>query len=471
MRPRTGSRSTAPQGAGVASLTGRRRLLGSLAVLAAGASLGMPALARRRSERVLVVGAGMAGLAAARSLADRGYDVVVIEARDRIGGRVWTSRQWADAPIDLGASWIHGVRGNPLTPLAGAAGAPTVLTSYDSYRLYAPSGGPLDADTERMLDSFWRQVAAAIRRGQRAEVDRAVRETVHDELGWSQLSGLEQQLVEFALNDAEQEYGGSADRLSTWWFDSDAGFRGEDALFPQGYDAIPTWLAAGLDVRTGQRVREIRHSGAGASVVAEGATFTGDRVIVTLPLGVLQAGTIRFDPELPADKTAAIDALGMGLLDKVCLRFPEVFWSQDHDWHERVPPRPGRWQAWVSLARPTGQPILMGFNAADFAARTERWSDRRIVRQAMRALRAMFGAGIPDPTEAQITRWGQDPFSLGAYSYYAVGSRPATRDRLAASVEDRLFFAGEATSRRYFGTVHGAYLSGLAAAGEIAAIP
>lgn len=111
----------------------------------------------------------------------------------------------------------------------------------------------------------------------------------------------------------------------------------------------------------------------------------------------------------------------------------------------------------------------MGFNAADFGREIEAWTDAAIVGSAMQTLRRIFGRHIPEPLDVQITRWAADPFAYGSYSFNALGSTPSMRDDLARSVGRRLFFAGEATERRYFGTVHGAYLSGLRAAQEVMA--
>ncbi|MBH2034003.1 MAG: FAD-dependent oxidoreductase, partial [Pseudomonadales bacterium] len=124
----------------------------------------------------------------------------------------------------------------------------------------------------------------------------------------------------------------------------------------------------------------------------------------------------------------------------------------------------GKWSQWLNLGRLTGQPILLGFNAGDFGGEIEAWSDAQIVASAMQRLRQLFGNSIPEPIGYQITRWSQDPFSYGAFSFFKLGSTPVMRDDLAAPIGNRLFFAGEATHKQMFATVHGAYLSGIKAA-------
>lgn len=202
--------------------------------------------------------------------------------------------------------------------------------------------------------------------------------------------------------------------------------------------------------------------------LTDGARIAADHVICTVPLGVLQSGKIRFTEALEPARQAAINGLRMGLLNKCWLRFDRVAWPDDVDWIGWMGPNPGYWGEWVSLARGLGAPVLLGFNAADAAAEVETLSDRDTIAAAHDALRAMFGARFPAPIAAQVTRWGQDPFSLGSYSFNAVGTSPATRQALAgAEWEGQLWFAGEATSRGYFGTAHGAVLSGQSVAQEI----
>lgn len=124
----------------------------------------------------------------------------------------------------------------------------------------------------------------------------------------------------------------------------------------------------------------------------------------------------------------------------------------------------------MSFKRAAQLPVLLGFNAADYGRKIEAWSDEQIVASAMKTLKTIFGANIPQPIDWQVTRWASDPFARGAYSYHALGSTPRMRDALASSLSRRLFFAGEATNRDHFGTAHGAYLSGLQAARDVLSI-
>lgn len=420
-------------------------------------------------RRVIVVGAGISGLAAARHLADHGHEVLVLEARDRIGGRVWTSDRWADAPVDLGASWIHGIDHNPIAALAAKAKARTVATSYENGTDYFTDGRRIDDGGDAAIRRWRHAIAKALQAAQDDDTDASVRSVVERALRWPALSEHDRSLIAYVLNDYEQEYAGSADELSSQYFDSDARLKGKDVLFPGGYRAITDWLAAGLSIQTGQVVRQIDWSRGGVTVGTGHGTFQADHVVVTLPLGVLQSGAVEFGPGLPAAKRDAIAKLGMGVLNKCYLRFPKVFWP-DTDWLTYVPgaSRHGQWEEWLNAARATGKPVLLGFNAAAFGRAVEGWSDADMVAGAMRTLTTMFGRDIPAPLDYQITRWASDPYALGAYSFNKLGSTPAMRDQLAAGIDGRVHFAGEATHRHSFATVHGAYLSGVRAAKDIA---
>ncbi|WP_230211146.1 flavin monoamine oxidase family protein [Streptomyces kaniharaensis] len=421
---------------------------------------------------VIVVGAGISGLAAARYLAGKGKDVLLLEARNRIGGRIWTSEQWAGVPVDLGASWIHGTDKNPITDLANKAGARMVTTDSESATDYLANGHQADDAAEQAIQRWRKATAQALATNQdknEDQKDTSVRSVVERALNWPTLSNDDKSLVSFALNDYEHEYAGSVNDMSALYFDSDKKINGKDVLFPGGYHQITDLLAKGLTVRTEHVVQQIDWDSGGVTVTTDKGAFQGDHVVVTLPLGVLQSGTVKFGPGLPADKQAAIGKLGMGVLNKCYLRFPKVFWA-DTDWLMCVPnlDKYGQWEQWINGNRAVGQPVLLGFNAADFGRTIEGWSDAQIVAGAMGTLKTIYGGNIPQPTDFQITRWASDPYARGSYSFNKVGSTPAMRDQLAARIGDRVHFAGEATQRDSFATVHGAYLSGIRAAEEIA---
>lgn len=441
----------------------RRTLLAALAALTAS-----PSCAARARGRTIVIGAGVAGLAAARALTDAGQEVEVIEARSRIGGRVWTSRLWPDLPVDMGASWIHGTRGNPLTDLADRAGARTVVTSYDRSLTLDADGRSLDFD--RVLAPAARLVEIAQTAAAAEDVDVSLAHAIERSSAWQRADRAMRRRVRAWINSTvEHEYAGDWTEVSAQRFDEGEAFSGEDVLFPAGYDRIATYLARGLTLRLGQAVTALAPRGTGVAVtLGSGEVLTADRAIITVPLSVLRAGQIRLAEALAPDRQAAIDSLGMGLLNKCWLRFDRVAWPDDVDWIGWLGPRDGHWAEWISLAGVTGAPVLAGFNAASAAHEIEDLDDAATRDAAHQALRAMFGSDFPAPLDAQVTRWSRDALALGSYSFNAVGTGAASRQTLGGTDWDgRLVFAGEATSASHPGTVHGALLSGLEAAAGV----
>lgn len=422
----------------------------------AGLALARPAMAAIRGKTVAVVGAGMAGLAAARALADAGADVTIYEARTRIGGRVQTSRLWPDLPCDLGASWIHGTRGNPIAALARAAGAGLVKTRYDSAASFLRgklADSPFDA---------WDWVSAA----QDLGADLSLQDAITALPDYADLSAQEKRDLRAALHrEIEHEYGGDWGQISALWLDAGREFRGGDVLFPQGYGQVVDHVAKGLAIQANARVEQVQAAPRGVVLrFAGGQSIRADAAIVTLPLGVLQAGDVVFDPPLSPARQAAIAALGMGLYNKIFLRFDTALDLPVVDWLEHLDASDLRFSEWVNLSHVLDAPALLGFNAAETARGVEALDDAATIAAATDALRAMLGRAAPAPVAAQITRWGRDGFARGSYSFHRYGAGQGARaDLFGADWGGRIAFAGEAASADYPSTVHGAWVSGLAA--------
>ncbi len=412
----------------------------------------------------------MAGLGAARVLHDAGVRVTVIEARDRTGGRTYTSHLWPDLPVDMGASWIHGTEGNPVTTLARAQGLKITPTSYKRSLTFDQHGRRIEF--RKPARKALSLVSAARRHVKDAEADVSLQAAIEASRDWQRLSLRDRRIARLAINTRiEHEYSGDWSRLSAWHFDQGKDFPGHEAVVTPGFGPILSHLAHGLDLRLGEPVTSVAPRPSGIEVTTSCGSHRADFAIVTLPLGVLQSGAVRFAEPLAKRRQRAIDGLGMGLLNKCVLRFDRAFWPADTDWIDFLGPVENLWADWTSYLPATGQAMIMGFNAARVAEEVEAWDDDTTTASALKALREMFGTAVSSPSGSQISRWRRDPYALGAYSFTAQGTSRSDRLALFGTEWDgKLWFAGEATSAEQPATVHGALFTGRdAAAGLLGA--
>lgn len=438
----------------------RRTFVGVAGATVAAAML--PGCSSPASQRVVVVGAGIAGLAAARRLREAGHRVTVLEARGRLGGRIRTDDSLG-VPIDLGASWMHGDDGNPIVALAKEAGVRTVPTDWDSLALFGRDG-PVPAVDIDQADAEWQGVTERLEEikgdaDRQDSLEPALRRIIDRRT-------LNDPLARWTIDSyVTSDYAADPADLSLRYFNEDEVFDGDDLIFPEGYRPLVRTLADGTKVALRQEVRKITHGPAGVRVATDRGQYAADRVIVTVPLGVLRAGAIAFDPPLPDATNRSIRRLRMGVLDKVVLKFAQPFWPRDVEVFGLVGDQPI--PHFLNGLAFTDEPILIGLVGGRLAREREALSNTATVRDVRASLATCLDVDVPQPTGVLITRWARDRWAYGSYSYPAVGSTPADREVLASTVGDRIHFAGEATHVDYFGSVHGAYLSGVRAADEV----
>jgi monoamine oxidase len=467
-----------------------RRPISRRALLRAGAAAGLvlPAWstwagawfddepAESPAERILIVGAGVAGLTAARKLVDKGYEVIVLEARDRIGGRIWTA-ELGGSKIDLGAAWIEGMEDNPLAEFCEEREIVTRLSDDASLAIFDQGQRLSEEGTEQLL----LRLAENVERIGEVHAERASAEqpditvaAAFEEIGFQQRDEpAEARLLSWAVgSEIEKKAAAYIDQLSLNGLmedDDDETFQGPRHAVDGGFSQITAALAAGLDIRFGEVVNHVRIESDKVWIETGEQAWEADRVIITLPLGVLKSGEIKFTPELPASKQSAIARLGVGTVHKTILQFDRVFWpdvafvgfsggphgqfieGMNYDWHFE-------------------SKILSLWSYGDAARQLEETPEDQVIQRALALLHQTMGSAPPDPVAARVTNWGTDPFSRGAYSNIPLGATLDDFDALAQSVAGRLYFAGEATNRHHHATVHGAFLSGERAAQEILAL-
>ncbi|MBK7224480.1 MAG: FAD-dependent oxidoreductase [Saprospiraceae bacterium] len=412
------------------------------------------------NKSVIVVGAGISGLAAAKKLKENGFTVTILESQDKVGGRLRTNRSLGVA-FDEGASWIHGVDGNPITQLADQAGMKTAfsddesIVSYDINTVLRSDSEYADAE-----DEFYSVLETLKNKG---KADQSF-ETVFNTLYPTQAKD---RLWKFFLSTYLTFDTGDLDKLSSLLYNEGEEFGGQERISTSGYDTIPVYLANGMNVQLNQRVTKVDYSDTKIKVSHNGLISEADFVLVTVPLGVLKANKIEFIPSLPNTKQNAIQKIGMSCVNKFLLKWDIAFWDDEH-YITYTPEARDKFNYFVNIKKyHPNVNALMTFAYADYARQTEAKSDSQIIDEIMSHLKDMYGNNIPQPTNFLRTRWQSNENSYGAYSYTAVGSEMQHFDELAEEIDDKLFFAGEHTHIDYFSTAHGAYLSGIREADKL----
>ncbi|KAK0602926.1 hypothetical protein LWI29_038298 [Acer saccharum] len=432
---------------------------------------------------VIIVGAGLAGLAAARQLLSFGFRVVVLEGRNRPGGRVYTQKMGNKgriAAVDVGGSVITGIHANPLGVLARQLSIP-LHKVRDNCPLYKPDGVPVDKEIDARVEVIFNKLLDKVMElrqivgGFANDVSLgSVLETLRQLYGVAR-SSEERELLDWHLANLEYANAGCLSDLSAVYWDQDDPYEmgGDHCFLAGGNCRLIKALCEGVPIFYEQTVSTIRYGNEGVEVIAGDQMFQADMVLCTVPLGVLKKRTINFEPELPQRKLAAIERLGFGLLNKVAMIFPHVFWGEDLDTfgclNEQSNKR-GEFFLFYSYHTVSGGPALIALVAGEAAKMFECTDPAFLLHRVLSVLRGIYnpkGIDVPNPLQSICTRWGSDPFTYGSYSHVRVRSSGSDYDVLAESVGGRLFFAGEATTKQYPATMHGAYLSGLREASRI----
>jgi polyamine oxidase len=412
-----------------------------------------------KSNRVIVIGAGMSGLSSARALHDAGYQVTIFEGRDRIGGRIRTTRDLS-TPVDLGAGWIHGEVDNPLTDLAEKYGAKLFKTEMNNIAGLGKNGTDL---TDGMLELASRAYEIMAREPSNKD-SKSLGQFVRDELG--SLNAEQTRMLNGFLGAQGGFWGSnSLNEIDRFQLNQEKTFEGYDWRFLNGYDTIIRGLAEGLDIRLGAAVTTVDWSGPTNRVETKQGVYEAEHVIVSTPVAVLRQGGIRFTPDLPSTHETAIQELAVGLSEKLVLRFQKPFWPEAAHLLVRASDD-GNFPLMFNNHYPSSGDAFLTIRV--LGDRVPHWTtldQSSAVAEAMKMLKNTFGSDIPNPTAALQSDWYRNPFSQGGYSTNHIDVPSYEhRAQLAKPVSPGLQFVGEHTEPDYFATVHGAYLSGQRAA-------
>jgi monoamine oxidase len=419
------------------------------------ATLAFSGAARADDTDVVIIGAGAAGIGAARELQRLGKRFILIEARERVGGRMFTDMALGQ-PFDAGAAYIHFAESNPWTAIAADNSTETI----GGYRLWSGSiayrgGVALTSEESASRWSAMRQVSEAYDDVEERR-DMSMAEALRDE---------EQIVRDASRIQAQMAAGEDPEWVSVSdWQRLESG---QNVIVRGGYGALAEKAAVPLSPRFGVKALAVDWSGQIVQVTTDKGVIRARKAIVTVPVGVLKAGAIRFTPGLPAETNRALDGLRMGALTKVALRFGEErFGFQPHQFLAEVgdPSRAITFEAW-----PSGSDLVIAVFGGGYARTVSAQGEAAAVEHALERFIRIAGAEARKSFKGgRLAAWSEDPLSLGSYAV-ALPGRMLSREALAKPVGDRVWFAGEATAGVYSMTAGGAYLAGRDAARQIAA--
>jgi monoamine oxidase len=413
----------------------------------------------------IVIGAGIAGLSAGYHLQKAGREVIVLEARDRIGGRVWTSRDFVDIPVEFGAELIHGDTVNTWE-WVNKLGLKTLHWQKTSDSMV------------RMEDGRWLTMQDARAISPEFDVTRSwdlgdVADPLPDEDLQTYLKriGFTDEQLRYVQRSFANAEGDNMELLNAaahahLFQDHDIAEDYGDHRILDGYDSYYNKLADGLDIRLNAVVTAIDWSDGVTVTTADGQTYSGDHAVITLPLGVLQADVIAFTPDLPAVKQEAFAGLKMGPVMKMVYEFdaPIMDKSVGAIYAKGNPPM---WWS-PSLGRDDETVVWTAFFSGDYAREMIALGEAGALQKGLETLRDEIGQPELEYKQARWINWPEDEFALGGYSICLPGHYDA-RDKLAQATAP-LYWAGEATAPHDLtAMVHGAYFTGQRAAEEIIA--
>jgi monoamine oxidase len=388
---------------------------------------------------------------------------------------------------DFGASWLHGINGNPLYQLANENAIETEKTFYEPSYLFDVDGTEITANEWQQAEELLNQLVDLAYDNKDISLEELL-ELMEGDI--SSLSEKIQRVFYGAVrSEIEIPYAVDTADISARALTTNDSFPGNDVIFPNGMAQLTDVLADGLEIKYNTFVTKISyqndkvfvyttktqeidakrsckacHTNSNASIIDSVDVLSADKVIVALPPGMLKNNSVEFEPALPTEKLSAIGSLGIGTMNKVFLRFGEDFWNQDGYFFQYLKQDSSKIIEFFSPAPTGASNVIVAVFAGQQARSIEKMEDVDLQNLVMDDLKGMFGDDIPQPLEMQKTSWHTNKFSLGAYPHLKPGSKLSACDSIARPMGNKVFFAGDACSSKYMATAHGAYISGVDAA-------
>lgn len=425
---------------------------------------------QRENLPILIIGAGIAGLAAAKTLIEHQQEVMVFEARDRIGGRVYSIKNELGT-FDLGASWIHGIEHNPIWDLAQQYQVSTTIFNYNESIYYHADGRPFSEPERLEFEQYVEQIEYLLAESTHENaLDAAY--TALNQLNYSgalfTVSELKNLLLQYFERMANDPFATNLASLAAHYDRYEGYFSGDEVIFPEGYHQIIAALAQDIKIQTQTQIQHIECTDTHVELIdQQNRRYLGCKVLIAVPLGVLKHQLIRFQPSLPNVYRQAIDTIGFGSFNKVFLEFEQplpfeaLHANEIHSyyyWHDE------RWFNVLDLSEIYHKPVyLMLFGGAQ-SEWIDQSEDQDIWQFIYSGLAANFQHIPLQPKSMLVSRWGKDPYSMGSFSFPTPEHEEELIQVLNTPVHDRMYFIGEHCSLQYAGTVHGAYLTGQAVA-------
>jgi len=415
---------------------------------------------------VLIIGAGAAGIAAALYLKDLGMTTIILEARNRRGGRCLT-KDIKDFKVDLGASWIHCYGDtNPISDWVRKNKYPLDQNEIGLRVYFDEIEGPLTVahvmEQQGNVSELLYKAQQKVKNNEKANLYDSIN-LEYLQIKTSQ-NDLKNRVLDMLLNKTEHYYAASLEELSTLYYDHTGyGEYGGDGTPTNGYGSLIEKMSEGLEIIYNQEVTEVNYCEGNVKVITKsGEKYEADHIIVTVSLGILKAKLIKFTPELPKRKQQAIEKLGFGLMNKIILKFKKNFWGEKVNSFSVSSNERGKFPWFYSFSNEKN--VLCCFVTDKFAKNLEKNNDKEIIEAILEYLKSFNHEKEIELEDYIITRWGQDPYALGSYSYFASGSTPEDCDILKECLIKTVYFAGEACYKNNIGVCHGAFATGMEAA-------